>query len=181
MYEANIFSTDQPDLAKVVWDNLNIKWGLCHSVKWLGHEHSTAQYHHHHVLWPGESDYLKRCVPWTNLQMLDLARAKHAIFLWSWALRPPLRGWAWTTSTCWWNSQLQQVSWRREMAKLFSRPQSTSTHPLHKLVKIKELGFLTNIFVKSASRRVSRCNSQLLIPYLSYENCWFTFLLDKAL
>ena len=54
-------------------------------------------------------------------------------------------------------------------------------HPsIHKPVKIKELGLLTNIFVKSASRRFSWCNSQLLIPKVSYENGWFMFLLGKA-
>ena len=46
----------------------------------------------------------------------------------------------------------------------FSRPYPTSPGPLHKPFKIKDLGLLTYISRKSASRRFSWCNSQLLTP-----------------
>ena len=61
------------------------------------------------------------------------------------------------------------------------RPQSTLYPTLHKPFKIKELGILTIIFVKSVSRRFFGCNSHLLIPKLSHENGWFTFLLTARI
>ena len=44
------------------------------------------------------------------------------------------------------------------------RPQPTSPRPLHLPFKIKDLGLLTYISRKSASRRFLWCNSQLLTP-----------------
>ena len=58
----------------------------------------------------------------------------------------------------------------------FQNP-STSHLTLHLPFKIKELGLLTFIFVRSATRRFLWCNSHLLIPKLRYKNGRFTFLL----
>ena len=58
----------------------------------------------------------------------------------------------------------------------FQNP-STSHQTLHLPFKIKELGLLTHIFVKSATRRFLWCNSHLLIPKLGYKHGQFTFLL----
>ena len=60
------------------------------------------------------------------------------------------------------------------------RPQSTSDGTLHKPFKIKDLGILTYISRKSASRRFSWCNSQLLTPEMSQENGRLTFLLGET-
>ena len=50
----------------------------------------------------------------------------------------------------------------------FQNP-STSDQTLHLPFKIKELGLLTIIFVRSATRRFLWCNSHLLTPKLRYK------------
>ena len=46
-----------------------------------------------------------------------------------------------------------------------NRPQSTSPQTLLKPFKIKDLSLLTHLYMKSALRRCSWCNSQLLTPW----------------
>ena len=87
-------------------------------------------------------------------------------------------------SRFWQKLSLQFHHYVPKMHQKLSQIWSTSIdlHPsLHKPFKIKELGLLTHIAGKSASRRFSCCNSQLLIPKISQEKGQFTFLLADRL
>ena len=60
----------------------------------------------------------------------------------------------------------------------FQNP-STSDQAMHLPFKIKELGLLTIIFVRSATRRFLWCNSHILIPKLRHDNGRFTLIMSE--
>ena len=92
--------------------------------------------------------------------------------------------------TIWCDSEFLQAFGRREMAQTLSRPrstsidlsrpQSTSSQTLQKPSWIEDLGILIYIFRKSATRRFSWSNSQLLILKTINEHCRLMFLLGET-
>ena len=103
----------------------------------------------------------------TNSSKLDPSPAKKSKILTKSALKTYLGRSSIKISRFWQSLSSQFQNYDPKMPQtLFKirRPQSTSHQTLHKPFKIKDLSLLTHLAGKSASRRFSWCNSQLLTP-----------------